>query len=89
MVCIVYNDTMNTQLSKQFAKSLGIAIRNRRLELELSQETLADKADLHRTYIGMVERGERNITIFNLLKIATALDISLSDLLSFQGNIHE
>lgn len=76
--------------SQYFSASLGIAIRNRRLELGLSQEALADKADLHRTYIGMVERAERNITILNLLKICNALGISMSELLLFQkGNSYE
>ncbi|MBI4749392.1 MAG: helix-turn-helix transcriptional regulator [Acidobacteria bacterium] len=48
----------------------------------LSQEALADKAGLHRTYIGAVERGERNITLVNANRIAKALDVSLSDCLS-------
>lgn len=83
---------MNTEIpktSQHFLTSLGTAIRDRRIALGLSQETLADKADLHRTYIGMVERAERNITILNLLKICMALDISMSELLSFQGNTYE
>jgi len=41
------------------------------------------KADLHRTYIGMIERGEKNITLVNLQKLAMALDIPLKDLLDF------
>lgn len=83
---------MNIEISKTsqlFLTSLGVAIRDRRVASGLSQEALADKADLHRTYVGMVERAERNITILNLLKICTALEISMSELLSFQGNTHE
>jgi transcriptional regulator with XRE-family HTH domain len=49
---------------------------------KLSQEDLADKADLHRTYIGAVERCERNITLLNANKIAKALDIPLAKLLN-------
>lgn len=53
---------------------VGAAIRQRRAALEITQETLAAAAGLHRTYIGSVERGERNLSIRNLWKIAAALD---------------
>jgi transcriptional regulator with XRE-family HTH domain len=46
-----------------------------------SQNVLAEKSGLHRTYIGVVERGEKNITIFNCSKIADALQVKLSDLI--------
>ena len=59
----------------------GNLVREQRLKKEMSQEKLAEKAGLHRTYIGMVERGEKNITINNIYKIAKALDISVADLL--------
>lgn len=54
-------------------------IKRFRQKLELSQEALADLAGLHRTYIGAVERGERNITLLNANKIAEALGVKLSD----------
>jgi transcriptional regulator with XRE-family HTH domain len=60
---------------------LGKRIQEARLELGISQEALATQAGLHRTYMGMVERGERNITIINLLRIATALGIEAGILL--------
>jgi transcriptional regulator with XRE-family HTH domain len=47
----------------------------------LSQEELADIAGLHRTYVGSVERSERNISIDNMEKLATALDVDITDLL--------
>ncbi|MEA5618036.1 helix-turn-helix transcriptional regulator [Cronbergia sp. UHCC 0137] len=59
----------------------GINVRRLRLSQGLSQDALADKAGLHRTYIGAVERGERNITLINAEKIANALGINLLDCL--------
>lgn len=52
-----------------------------RRERGLSQEELADLADLHRTYIGSVERGERNVSIDSMERIARALKVELVDLL--------
>lgn len=60
----------------------GRKIRQRRRELGLSQEALADMCGLHRTYIGGVERGERNITLDSLEQIASALQISPAALIS-------
>ena len=62
-------------------KKLGLSIRRTRQKKGLSQESLALAADLDRSYIGGVERGERNIAIINLKKIADALKISVSQLL--------
>lgn len=61
--------------------ALGVAIRAERLAQGLSQEALADKADLDRSYVGGVERGEHNIAIINLLKIAAALEMKVFGLL--------
>jgi transcriptional regulator with XRE-family HTH domain len=61
--------------------ALGKAIRAERLALGLSQEALADKANIDRSYIGGVERGEHNVAIINLLKIADALNVKASKLL--------
>ena len=47
----------------------------------LSQEKLAEKAGVHRTYIGMIERSEKNITLLNMEKIAIALNVEIIDLL--------
>ena len=59
----------------------GERVREIRKEKELSQEELAHKADLHRTYIGMIERAEKNITLLNIEKIANALEVSIKTIL--------
>ena len=61
-------------------KILGNNIRKKRLQCAFSQEALAYEADVHRTYVGAVERGEKNVSINSLLKIAKALKITLNDL---------
>jgi len=66
----------------QLRQLLAANIRRRRNELELSQEELAHKAKLHRTYVGMVERCERNLSVDNIEKIAKALEVAPSRLLS-------
>lgn len=58
----------------------GERVRDLRKERGLSQEQLAFKADLHRTYIGMIERAEKNITLINIEKIAIALNVDIKDL---------
>lgn len=60
---------------------LGSAIRARRNRLGISQEALAELAGLHRTYIGGIERGERNVAVLNLLRLARALRTRPSKLL--------
>ena len=63
----------------------GKCVRKIRKENNLSQEDLAYKANLHRTYIGMVERAEKNITLINIKKIADALNIPINKLLEFNN----
>lgn len=62
--------------------AFGLRLRAIRLERQLSQEELAAAANLHRTYIGSAERGERNISLVNLCKIADALNVSVSKLVA-------
>lgn len=57
----------------------GERVRQLRKEKRMSQEELADKANLHRTYIGMIERAEKNVTLINNEKIAKALEVSIQD----------
>ncbi|MCB1659725.1 MAG: helix-turn-helix transcriptional regulator [Pseudomonadales bacterium] len=59
----------------------GDNVRNIRKRKGLSQEELASRAGLHRTYIGMIERGEKNITLSNIIKLSHALNIIPSTLL--------
>jgi len=56
-------------------------LRNERLARGISQEALAELAGLHRTYVGSVERGERNIAVDNMDALAKALNLDISDLL--------
>jgi transcriptional regulator with XRE-family HTH domain len=60
----------------------GENVRSVRKRTGISQEELADRAGLHRTYIGGIERGERNIGLINLLRIAQALNVPPAQLLS-------
>jgi transcriptional regulator with XRE-family HTH domain len=61
----------------------GRAVRSRREKLGVSQEEFADMCGLDRTYVGGVERGERNLSLINIEKIAQTFKVSLSDL--FRG----
>ena len=58
----------------------GARVRQLRNDLGWSQEELADKAGLHRTYIGSIERGEQNISLVNIEKLAATLGVSLAEL---------
>lgn len=60
----------------------GLKVRSLRKCKGLSQEALSFKADLNRTYIGMIERAEKNITLVNIEKIANALDVKITELLN-------
>lgn len=55
------------------AQLLGERVKHRRNRLGISQEALADRSDLHWTFVGQVERGQRNISLHNLLKLAAGL----------------
>jgi transcriptional regulator with XRE-family HTH domain len=61
----------------------GKALRRRRGSLGVSQEEFADLCGLDRTYVGGIERGERNVSLVNIEKVAKALEISVSEL--FRG----
>lgn len=63
----------------------GAAVRARRAELGLSQETLADYAEIDRSHMGKIERGERNVTFLNIMRIANALGCRASELMVVAG----
>jgi transcriptional regulator with XRE-family HTH domain len=74
------NTAMNLS-DQQFLRRLGTRIQKQRIALGLSQLELGRKCELHRTFVGSVERGERNISVLNLRLIAGALRVGLADLL--------
>jgi transcriptional regulator with XRE-family HTH domain len=67
--------------SRQQLKILGATIRKHRTQAHLSQEQLAEKADLHPVYVGKIERGEQWISLHALLRVALALKVKPGDLL--------
>ncbi len=74
----------------EIAKSVGLRIRNYRNQCGYSQEKLAELSGCHPTYIGQVERGEKNATLESIEKIATALNIPLSMLFEkLDGHVNQ
>ena len=70
-------------MKKKILQQFGNRVREERLKRGFSQENLASLAKVHRTYIGMIERAEKNITLENIEKVASALNIPIKDLLDF------
>ena len=66
-------------MKREVLIKFGQKVREERARLGLSQEELAGRAGVHRTYIGMIERAEKNITLENIEKIAKALKIGIAD----------
>lgn len=69
---------MKNKEQKDILIFFGQNVKKYRIEKGLSQEKLAEMADLHRTYIGMIERAEKNITLVNINKIAQALNMEIA-----------
>lgn len=76
---------MRQESKPDIKQRFGKAIRRRRRELDISQEKLAEIAEIHRTYISSIERGARNPSLENIEKLAKALDISISALFANYG----
>lgn len=70
-------------MNKQILKQFGSRVRDERTKRGISQERLGELAKVHRTYIGMIERAEKNITLTNMEKIARALGKRVNDLVDF------
>ncbi|MGG1617928.1 helix-turn-helix domain-containing protein [Paenibacillus sp. NRS-1782] len=68
---------------KEVLKLVGARIRVLRKEKGLSQEALGEKGGFHFSYIGQIERGEKNVSLLNVAKIAKALDVNLIQLFSY------
>lgn len=67
-------------MKNELLVAFGNKVRDLRVGLQLSQEQLAAKAGVHRTYVGMIERAEKNITLLNIYKIADALGVDAKEL---------
>lgn len=78
----IYNSS-NEFDPKLLNELIGLRIRDIRCKLNLSQENFAEKVGLHRTYIGQIERAEKNITLKNIHKICYALKIDPKELFDF------
>ena len=70
------------RINDAICTAFGAAVRDRRLWLKLSQSDLADRAGLHRNYVGGVERGERNLSLTKVASLADALGVASSTLLA-------
>jgi transcriptional regulator with XRE-family HTH domain len=73
----------------QVCLSFGLTVRRLRHVLGLSQEGLADRANIHRTYIGGIERGERNPTLTMIVRLAEALEVPPARLLTEEPQVIE
>jgi len=80
---VVCTDISFSMSRKEELLEFGKRLRELRHKKGYSQEKLAEIASLHRNYIGMIERGERNITLLNIKKIARALNIETKELFDF------
>lgn len=76
-------------MDKELSMNFGNTIRKLRKEKKLSQEELGFQANLHRTYIGMIERGEKNITLENIQKLSKGLDVSMNLIFEKLNKIHQ
>lgn len=74
---------------KDILRAFAVSVRSRRQELGLSREELAHRSGLHRTYISDIERGSRNVALTNIARLAEALNVNPSDLISGLGKTVE
>ncbi len=74
-------------MDKEILKHVGTRIRALRKERGLSQEALGEKGGFHFSYIGQIERGEKNVSLLNLHKIAESLEVNLVQLFAYQNEV--
>ncbi len=74
-------------MDEHILKSFGLHLKAIRQSQKISQEALAAKADLDRTYISGIERGLRNVSLLNIARLANALNVPLSELMQFSIDI--
>lgn len=72
-----------------YFRILGANVRALRIAKKLTQEQLAELCDLHRTYVGAIERGDRNISLKNIVTIARALNVEPAELLLYNNKLKE
>lgn len=72
-------------INEQLIKAFGLRIKQLRIKKDLSQEKLSFATGFHRTYIGMIERGERNISLTNMAVFAKVFEVTVSELLDFSS----
>ena len=77
----MHTKILHTMSSENILGVFGRNVRKIRKERQISQEKLAELSGVHRTYVGMIERAEKNITLRNMEKIAEALSVEIKDLL--------
>ena len=78
-----FSQSFSTMLNQTLITEFGKRIRQLRTERKLSQEELSFQTGFHRTYIGMIERGERNISLSNIGVFAKIFEMSVSELMAF------
>lgn len=79
------HDIRDQMADKQLLKQFGLRIKQLRTQRNLSQEALAELTGFHRTYIGMVERGERNISLSNIGVFAKVFGLTIAELMNFRN----
>ena len=83
-ICFMQALAGTIMVKKTIQKRFGDRVRYLRLKNGISQEELAHRAGIHRTYLGGIERGERNPSLKNITTLAQALEVSLSELFNFK-----
>ena len=78
---MVASDEVRRSRESELRAAFGANVREQRRQLGLSQEQLAEACGLHRTYVGAIERGERNLSLLNIVRLADALSVTPADLL--------